>query len=53
MTTDNTTNHPANAPSSTSSSSNPLIVVLAWLAVGLPLLWGVALTLSKALVLFR
>jgi MFS family permease len=28
-------------------------VVFAWLAVGLPLAWGVWITLSKALVLFR
>jgi hypothetical protein len=26
---------------------------LAWLAVGVPLLWGVAQTISKALALFR
>ena len=26
---------------------------LAWLAVGLPILWGVWITLSKAFVLFR
>ena len=39
-----TTRHP---------SHNPLIVTLAWLAVGLPLLWGVAQTLYKAAQLFR
>ena len=27
--------------------------VLAWLAVGVPICWGVWLTLSSALVLFR
>jgi hypothetical protein len=27
--------------------------VLPWLAVGLPLLWGVSVTLQKALILFR
>jgi hypothetical protein len=43
------TTEPARPP----SSSSPLILILAWLAVGLPLLWGVALTISKALVLFR
>ncbi|WP_255516305.1 OFA family MFS transporter [Luteimonas suaedae] len=32
---------------------NPLLVAGAWAAVGLPLLWGVWITLDKALVLFR
>jgi hypothetical protein len=27
--------------------------LLAWAAVGLPILWGVWITLSKALILFR
>jgi hypothetical protein len=29
------------------------LVVVAWLAVGLPLLWGVWTTLQKAAALFR
>ena len=29
------------------------LVVLAWLAVGLPLLWGVWTTLRKAALLFK
>jgi hypothetical protein len=29
------------------------VVVLAWLAVGLPLAWGVFVTLQKAALLFR
>jgi hypothetical protein len=29
------------------------MVVLAWLAVGLPLAWGVFVTLQKASLLFR
>jgi hypothetical protein len=33
--------------------SSPGVVVLAWMAVGLPLLWGVVLTLKKALALFK
>jgi hypothetical protein len=32
---------------------HPLIVTLAWLAVGVPLLWGVVETLQKALALFQ
>jgi hypothetical protein len=41
----------------TASSSVPpktkLILALAWLAVGLPLLWGVLQTFKKALALFK
>jgi hypothetical protein len=33
--------------------SSAATLALAWLAVGLPLLWGVAQTISKALALFR
>jgi hypothetical protein len=34
-------------------TSSNITVVLAWLAVGLPLAWGVEQTLEKALALFR
>ena len=34
-------------------SQNPAVVAFAWLAVGLPLLWGVLNTLIKAVALFR
>ena len=34
------------------SHSGPLIITLAWLAVGIPLLLGVAQTFKKALALF-
>jgi hypothetical protein len=37
---------PSDAPSPTAA------VILAWLAVGAPLLWGVAQTIKKALSLF-
>jgi hypothetical protein len=30
-----------------------VLVGLAWLAVGVPLLWGIWTTLKKAIVLFR
>lgn len=30
-----------------------LLVALAWIAVGIPLLWGVGMTLKKAAQLFR
>ena len=33
--------------------SHPAMLALAWLAVGLPLLWGIAQTISKASALFR
>jgi MFS family permease len=35
------------------SQGNPLIVVLAWAAVWIPIGWGVWMTLSKAVVLIR
>jgi predicted signal transduction protein with EAL and GGDEF domain len=36
----------------TSRSSNGIRLTLAWLAVGVPLLWGVVETLRKAMALF-
>ncbi|KPZ09100.1 MFS permease-like protein, partial [Pseudomonas syringae pv. spinaceae] len=35
-----------------SSSSKPLVIA-AWLAVGIPLAWGVWITLQKTAVLFH
>jgi hypothetical protein len=35
------------------SPASWVLVVLAWLAVGIPLLWGVWTTLQKAVLLFR
>jgi hypothetical protein len=34
-------------------STSPIKLILAWLAVGIPLLWGITVTLIKALALFR
>jgi hypothetical protein len=34
-------------------SSSPLLLVFAWLWVGLPLAWGITQTLQKALALFQ
>lgn len=34
-------------------SSSWVVVALAWIAVGIPMLWGVWMTLKKAAVLFR
>ena len=42
----------ADQPKSESTNST-VILVAAWLGVGLPLAWGVAMTISKALALFR
>jgi hypothetical protein len=36
-----------------SRTRNALKLTLAWLAVGVPLLWGVVQTIGKALALFR
>lgn len=35
------------------SGGNPLVIGLAWLAVGIPLVWGITLVLQKSAVLFR
>jgi hypothetical protein len=35
------------------AGASALKVVVAWLAVGVPLLWGIWTTLTKALPLFR
>lgn len=34
-------------------SSNPLLTVLFWLYVGIPLAWGIWSTLQKAMALFH
>jgi MFS family permease len=38
---------------SAAQRGNPLAVAAAWLAVALPLLWGIWMTVTKALPLFR
>jgi hypothetical protein len=38
---------------SKSPGRNAAALALAWLAVGVPLLWGVVQTLKKAMALFR
>ena len=37
----------------TSEASSPIVVLLAWAAVGIPLAWGVMITFEKAVVLFK
>ena len=44
--------HPAAQPTG-GGAGQILALVLSWTAVGLPLAWGVAETLNKALALFR
>jgi hypothetical protein len=36
-----------------SGKSSPVALALAWLAVGIPLAWGVSQTLVKSLALFK
>jgi hypothetical protein len=36
-----------------SGKSSPVALALAWLAVGVPLAWGVGQTLMKSLALFK
>jgi hypothetical protein len=42
-----------NSPNNPTAFNRPLLLAFAWLAVGLPLLWGVVETVEKALPLFR
>ncbi len=38
---------------STSKGSANVTLIFAWLAVGVPLAWGVAMTVTKAMALFH
>ena len=42
----------ASAEPGSHQSTNVIKLALAWLAVGMPLLWGVVQTVKKALALF-
>ena len=33
--------------------ASAFLVIMAWIAVGIPMLWGVWMTLNKAALLFR
>jgi MFS family permease len=44
---------PVQPDAGAANRTSPLLVALAWLAVGLPLAWGIWTTLTKALPLFR
>jgi hypothetical protein len=44
--------HPGVTPPEDAGPSATVVLLLAWLAVGVPLLWGVVTTLKKALALF-
>jgi MFS family permease len=44
---------PTTAPAEVAVAANPVFVVLAWLAVWIPIGWGVWVTLEKAVLLFR
>ena len=41
------------ATSGAAAATHPAKVALAWLGVGVPLSWGVWVTLQKAMILFR
>jgi MFS family permease len=43
---------PANGAATSDGASNPAMVYLAWAFVGIPIAWGVYITLGKAWVLF-
>jgi hypothetical protein len=43
----------ANETPTAEPAGNVMILILAWMVVGLPLLWGVAQTFKKTLALFH
>lgn len=47
-----TTEHDRVAAATPESQTGTMTMIFAWAAVGVPLLWGVAQTLKKALALF-
>jgi hypothetical protein len=40
-------------PATAAKRSSPITIALAWLAVGIPLAWGVSQTIIKSLALFK
>ena len=52
MSTDDTTAGDGPAPGTTGTTTSPALVGLAWLLVGVPLLYGLWQTLVKASALF-
>ena len=48
-----TESKPAGVEGRATRGTGWIAVVLAWVAVGLPMLWGVWMTLKKAALLFR
>lgn len=44
---------PARDAQDSTTRSSPLLVAAAWIAVGIPMLWGVMMTVKKAAQLFR
>jgi len=44
---------PPPADEDANTGSSPLILAVSWIAVGIPMLWGMWMTLKKAALLFR
>lgn len=43
-----------NLPDSQSArGTSPVVLIAAWLGVGIPMLWGVLMTVKKAALLFK
>lgn len=47
------TQTPRAADEAARNGSSPLLLAAAWIGVGVPMLWGMWMTLQKAVVLFR
>jgi hypothetical protein len=48
-----THSHGATTMATEAGKSSPIALALAWLAVGLPLAWGVGQTVIKSMALFK
>ncbi len=40
-------------PEDTGGGSSVVVLLLAWIAVGIPMLWGIFMTIRKASLLFK
>ena len=47
------TDTPRLADDGARTSSSPVLLAAAWIGVGVPMLWGMWMTLQKAAILFR
>lgn len=49
----NAANAAVSADAGVGAGSHPVLILMAWAAVGIPLAWGISITVEKALILFK